>query len=311
MKKKLLLYLLPVILLNLSGCKNESVVPESNPATSTDTRNARTDNVTGVIYVNDFYTILGDTAAENNLLSWSDNQGFTQLNLYNMSTILSDVNMKAELDAFISKAHGSMYHLKIGLVASGSGTASKIKDFCQSSASDPDAIVSEYEFWNKPNSYSTFSTLQTAINSVHDSYPAVKREVYVSKFTDASETNPENTDTICRRIIRNNETVCIVNYSNNAFNLSSTLKNKLIQLANNAQLLNKVVDVEIIFNVNTLSVDPNIYNYFSVSAGNHSFDEAYFSVLNDINNAAITNRSYLNIKGYSIYRYSNAILARP
>ena len=69
--------------------------------------------------------------------------------------------------------------------------------------------------------------------------------------------------------------------------------------------------VVILFIVNTSSGDPNIFNYFDVSSGNHEFMDAYNNFMTGYEAATIDHKDHLDIIGYQIYRYSNAKLARP
>lgn len=287
------------------GCNKSNPTPNKQPEVPVSTKTTPEAS----IYVNDFATILGNTASEDSLLDWSIAQGFTQINLYNIGTILGSTTTKNQLNSFVGKAHGSPYYLSVGFIAAGSTTAGNIDTYCQNYANIPDAIISEYEFWNTGFSFSGFIPLQTGMNNVHSTTASVDRITYVSKFTDKA--GVYHTDSICRSLINNNETIFLVNYSTNAYNLSATLTGKLQQLANNAQALGKVADIVILFNVNTSSSDPNIYNYFSTTGLNHPFADAFTNLMSGYASSAITNKAHLNIKGYSIYRYSNAASARP
>jgi hypothetical protein len=310
MKNKFLV-LYGLLIIGFTMCKKDSnCVKEQERQAPSAPSDERTGGPDAALYVNDFSTILGNTNKEDSLLNWCLAQGFTQINLYNIGTILGSGTTKTQLDNFVGKAHGVTYGIAVGFIAAGSTTANNIDTYCTNYTNKPDYIVSEYEFWNGANSFATFSSLVSAMTTVYNNTsPAVGRGLYVSQFVDAAAVS--GTATIVQSLINNSETIFLVNYSNNAYNLSGTLTNKLQAIANEANGLSKVADIVILFNVNTGSSDPNIYNYFSTSGSNHPFVDAYNNLINDYNNSAITNKASLNIKGYAIYRYSNARLARP
>ncbi len=264
------------------------------------------------IYVNSFASILGDVAKEDSLLNWCQAHTFGRINLYNISTIISNSTTAGQLNTFIGKAKASPYFLKVSFVASSAtGVNNYYNNYYLLYPNKPDAITSEYEFWNGTNSFSTFMGIGNNMTTVYNatSSPQVEREIYVSQFNDAA--GVYTTPQIAQYIVTNSDRVYLVNYTATAYNYGSTLQTKLQILADAGAALNKIVRVVILFNVNTSSSDPNIYNYFSTTGSNHPFPDAYNSVRTGYNAASFPNKSFLLLQGYQIYRYSNARLARP
>lgn len=264
------------------------------------------------IYVNNFSTILGNTALEDALLNWCQTHLYNRLNLYNISTIIGSTATANQLNAFIFKAKSAPYYMKVSFIAS---SASAVNNFYNNYyliyPNKPDAITTEYEFWNSPNNFTSFMGIGNNMTTVYNSTtsPQVQREIYVSQFVDNGGAYLPNQ--IAEYIVNNHDRVYLVNYVTNAYNYGTTLQNKLQLLANAGATLNKTVRVVILFNVNTASSDPNIYNYFSTSGMNNPFYAAYNNVLTGYNAASFPNKSFLLLQGYSIYRHSNAVLARP
>lgn len=76
--------------------------------------------------------------------------------------------------------------------------------------------------------------------------------------------------------------------------------------------LNKEVNVVILFNVYQSSPSPEIWDYFATTGMNNEFENAFVEWSADYDASTdITNKSYLNIKGFGIYRYTDAKLSRP
>lgn len=308
MKNNLLL-IACLLAIGIASCKKDCTnakQTEPQPASAA----SRTGGPDAAIYVNSFSNILGDSLKEDSLLNWSLAQGFTQMNLYNISTILGSNSSKSKLNNFIYRAHSGTYGLEVCFVASSASTASNIGTYCVNYANKPDRIVTEYEFWNGTNSFSTFSTIVSAMTTVYNNTtPPVEREGYVSQYSDAAGIT--GSTSIIQSVINNCDNIVQVNYSASAYSLSGTLSNKLQAIANEANSLGTVANITILFNVNTASSDPNIYAYFSTTGSNNNFVNAYNNLMNDYNNSPITNKASLNIHGYAIYRYSDARLARP
>ncbi|MFC4634488.1 hypothetical protein ACFO3O_11255 [Dokdonia ponticola] len=76
--------------------------------------------------------------------------------------------------------------------------------------------------------------------------------------------------------------------------------------------LDREVIIVILFNVYQMSPSPEIWDYFTTTGMDHEFEDAFTEWSAEYNTSTdITNKEYLKIKGFGIYRYSDAKNARP
>ncbi|MGL5891352.1 MAG: hypothetical protein ACRC3B_15790, partial [Bacteroidia bacterium] len=220
------------------------------------------------------------------------------------------------LAAFCTKARSTTYGIDIGFVAASATTANSESTYYQSRSLTNERqsyMITEYEFWNSGNSFATFSGIMTAFTNARllSTTPKINRQAYVSQYKDAANLATHDT-VIARQILDQMEYIVQVNYVNNAYNWSSTLETRLQTIANAAFNKNVTARVIILFNCNTSSSDPNIYNYFSTTGSNQPFVNAYNNIRTAfIANTTIVNKSKVSLVGYQIYRYTEARLARP
>lgn len=279
------------------------------------------------IYINDFYTagILGNSSLEDDLLVWIDENDFTDVYLYNIGAILAD-GKDAELSSFVTKAHNEVPSLKVTFVSAGFGDSfTEIEEYHADRDNErPDGIVSEIEFWNGSMSYaSNYAPWINKVNDLKFTVPVgslvplnedVTRQFYIGKIKDPGM--PPSL-TIAKELVTHHEEKFLTNYHNDAWLLStSTLENSIVNklnlLAQAGMELNKEVNVVILFNVYQSSPSPEIWDYFATTGMNNEFENAFVEWSADYDASTdITNKSYLNIKGFGIYRYTDAKLSRP
>lgn len=280
------------------------------------------------IYIDDFYTggILGNDVLEDDLLAWIDENDFTDIYLYNIGAALED-GLDASLSAFVSKAHTQNPYVKVSFVSAGFGTSfSNIKEYHYGISEDqkPDGIVSEIEFWNDGMTFfDDFAPWIDSVNNLKLAIPTgeiaplnadITRQFYIGKIKDADGAPSLE---IAKELVTNHDEIFLTNYHTNAWHLSSSMDensiiNKLNLLAQAGMELNKTVNIVILFNVNTDSDSPDIWTYFATSYSDHEFEDAFVEWKSEYNaSTAITNKTFLNIKGFGIYRYSDARSARP
>jgi hypothetical protein len=85
------------------------------------------------------------------------------------------------------------------------------------------------------------------------------------------------------------------------------LQNRTTYLGEAANSQNRTIDLIVIF-----SAEYSFMNsYFNVSSQNHTFEDAYQTVLNQFNTASFNCKANVRLIGYQIYAYSYAIAARP
>jgi hypothetical protein len=320
--KNILLFACIVSVITFSSCSKTEIPTPANPS-----RNAAVSTQTVILqppvarrvyaglYVNDFDQILGNQVAEDTLLAWSKRQGFNVLSLYKIRDILLNSQQNA-LAAFCTKARSATYGIDISFVAASASTANSESGYYQSRSVVSERqsyMLTEYEFWNSGNSFATFSTIMSAFTNARNlsTTPKINRQAYVSQYKDAANLSTHDT-VIARQILDQMEYIVQVNYTNNAYNWSGTLENRLQSVATAAFNKGITARVIILFNCNYNSTDPNIYSYFSTTGSNQPFVNAFNTIKSAFNaNTTITNKNRVSLVGYQIYRYTEARQARP
>lgn len=275
------------------------------------------------IYINNFVNddILGNEAKEDSLINWCIYQDFNNVYLYNIGSALSS-GMQEELDSFVHKANDQS--IDVTFVSAGFGTSfSNIVAYHEDYTYIPQGIVSEIEFWNGSGDYDAdYVPWLDRLDSLKFVPPFgeplplnadVKRRFYIGKIK-----NPglPPSITIAEDLINHHDEIFLTNYHSNGYNLSTSasensIRNKLSLLAEAAKNLGVEVNVVILFNVRQDSPAPNIWSYFSESNENHDFRAGYEKWYHDFINATdIDHKEYINLKGYGVYRWTDAKVAR-
>ena len=267
------------------------------------------------IYINRFKSdgILGDATKEDELLEWCVQNDFNEVTLYNINTIMNTETDRDALNAFVGKAHGWSPAIKVGFINAGLSSFEKTRNYLLDDTypNKPDAVTTEYEYWNDPYSYDNFIPLMSGITSLKIGPDAIdaelERQHYVSRFEDDAGVWAD--DVITKQGINNTEEIFLVNYHSNAqeFNVDGAYHNKLRALAVQAESVNLTQDVVVLFSVNDESVDPDIYDYVAANG----FDAAYQNWMEGYEDAEIEHKDRLNIVGYQFYKYSKALEAVP
>lgn len=279
------------------------------------------------IYINDFYTggILGDSTLEDNLLAWVDENDFTDIYLYNIGAALGD-ELDNDLRAFVKKAHNQDPYVRVSFVSAGFGDSfTEIEEYHDGRKdSRPDGIVSEIEFWNGSMNFT--DDYAPWIDKVNDLKftpppgdfvplnPGITKQFYIGKIKDPGL--PPSL-AIAKELVIHHDEIFLTNYHNDAWELSgstseNSIVNKLNLLAQAGMELNKEVNIVILFNVYQMSPSPEIWNYFATTGMDNEFENAFVEWSTEYEASTdINNKEFLNIKGFGIYRYTDAINARP
>ncbi len=306
------LTLLLVFLVAFFSCNQQEIAKQSDdfiPINNAKAKIATDDKYTRGIYVDDFVNIVG-TEEEDYLLKWCQVNNFNRVNLYNINSMTTN-NQLVDLEQFIYKAK-NYYNISVSIITSELTSISNATSYYNSNlyATKMDAVTTEYEFWNSGYNFNAFLNLSSQVNNLNlISLNTVKKEAYIGQIQDNLNLYSQNQ--VALNLVKRFNKILLVNYVNNAQNYNSTFQNKLQLLANSAASLNTTIKIEVLFNVNTSSSDPNIYNYFDVNAQNHNFVDAYINFMTGYNLAVFPNKNRIDITGYHVYRYSNAKLARP
>lgn len=279
------------------------------------------------VYINDFYTggILGDMALEDNLLAWVDENDFTDIYLYNIGAALMDEEDDA-LRAFVKKAHNQATPVKVSFVSAGHGDSfTEIEEYHDGRKdSRPDGILSEIEFWNNPKTFAAdYAPWIVKVNDLKFTpppgefvplNPGVSRQFYIGKIKDPGQ--PPSL-AIAKELVMNHDQIFLTNYHTDAWELSGSIEEnaivpKLNLLAQAGMELNMEVNIVILFNVNVDSGSAFIWDYFATTGMDNEFENAFVNWSGEYDASTdITNKAFLKIKGFGIYRYSDALAARP
>ncbi|NND87702.1 MAG: hypothetical protein HKM28_00480 [Flavobacteriaceae bacterium] len=279
------------------------------------------------LYINDFYTagILGNPVMEDELLAWVDVNDFTDIYLYNIGAILSD-GLDDDLRSFVIKAHNQDPYLRVTFVSAGYGDSfTEIEEYHDGRKdARPDGIVSEIEFWNGSMSYaSDYAPWIVKVNDLKFTpppgeivplNPGVTRQFYIGKIKDPGM--PPSL-AIAKELVLNHDEIFLTNYHTNAWELSGSTEensiiNKLNLLAQAGMEVGQQVNIVILFNINQMSASPEIWDYFATTGMNNEFENAFAEWSADYNASSdILNKEFINLKGFGIYRYTDALNARP
>jgi hypothetical protein len=279
------------------------------------------------VYINDFYTggILGNNTLEDELLAWVDENDFTDIYLYNIGAALA-AGLDDDLRAFVDKAHNQDPYVKVSFVSAGYGDSfTQIEEYHDGRKDNrPDGIVSEIEFWNDSMTFvDDYEPWIDKLNDLKFTPPPgeitplnadLTRQFYIGKIKDPGL--PPSL-TIAKELVTHHDEIFLTNYHNDAWQLSgsteeNSIVNKLNLLAQAGMELNKEVNIVILFNVYQMSPSPEIWNYFATTDMDNEFEDAFVEWGAEFDEStAITNKEFLNLKGFGIYRYSDAKDARP
>ncbi len=258
------------------------------------------------IYVNDFENILGNSAAELNLLNWCNTNGFRTLHLSGINSAINSSNSAIRtatctaLNNFIGIAKAAPYYKTINIIVGGANTAMGVYTNYYNNVSYPNkfnGFLTEYEFWNTNSytgtsptcpTYAEFANLTATLAAISSSAPAIGRYAYIgNSFNDAacvsSITNTNcltnslscvsNSTTIFSNIINNYSRIYLAYYqSSSCCSITATMLGRLNTIANAAAAQSKTVSLEIIYN-SKYDTDPtsyDLYNYFATSTTQNS-----------------------------------------
>lgn len=275
------------------------------------------------LYVNDFDTVIGNQAKQNELIQFTQQRGFNTLYLYDLTNIISNPVTKTQLQSFITLAHQS--GLKVGGVGGsehrligGAGTYSRL-DYNNTTTlpiQKFDLLNLENEFWiyhnpptesGQPETFAIYTQWLTNItNMLTGTTPEF--DVYVGNIKDdGSGFTPEQ---VAWDLVAKNKRIMYamyipsVDFHAPAWGLNY-IDEKLKLLADVAALQNKNIDIVIIFS----GRDIHMKDWFI----ENSFVSTYHKVLTAYNNWGTTwgeetaqNKNRLKFKGYFVYTYQDS-----
>lgn len=294
----------------LSGCKKNDCTPQTSAAATTPAAEKINTNPTyRGLYVDNFNTILGDTAKENTLLRWCKQYKIKVISLYDLNTIFQHpANNNPKLAAFIKKAKTNYQIRQVAAVrgtdANFTQTISIYNDTRTDTTERFNVFNLENEWWNNGTAcdFTCYTAhLKTEFNLAHAAVPPIISEEYIGWFLNPAGQDQLQADTLVkysdRILVHDYRTAPDFGY----------MQSRLRFLGKAAKTQGKVISIIIIF-----SAEPSFMaNYFDVNAQNHSFDDAYAAIVTQHNAATFTGKNNIKIIGYQLFDYSYAKAVRP
>jgi hypothetical protein len=291
----------------------------TNGSTSTTTVSPTTiPPIMKAVYINSFDTICGIAAEEDILLNWCKKYSINTMYLYSLNTVLSTTTKYTALSNFINKAKAAGITKFFGFRSSessniGTGTSSN-KSYNASQSTNKINYSFEDEFWNydsetgtppgaDANGNSTWSVWLPQQQNIYATAKSqgLSSDFYIGHVRDLIDNTP--TETIAAGLVSYTDRIhisCYISSSSmdtvdGAFN---NIKTRLEQLGSAALLLNKKIDVVVIFS----AVSTDSYNYFL----SNSFQKAYDKVVSSFNNTYFVGKGGINLVGWNVYGYQQA-----
>ena len=161
----------------------------------------------------------------------------------------------------------------------------------------------ENEWWNNgPSCNFTCYTsiLQTMKTTAKNQTPSITTEAYIGWFKnpDGQELNQANV------LVSFLDRIMVHDYQKSP--QIGYMTSRLSFLGQVAKSQNRTMDVIVIF-----SAEPAYMgDYFNSTSQNHSFQDAYVSILNQFDAASFDYKDYVRLIGYQIFTYSYAVMVR-
>jgi hypothetical protein len=302
--QKILLFLSIVLLSACQKNRTNSVVSSDNQKVSPQ---ATTPAYVG-LYVDNFQLILADTAKENKLLRWAKKNNFNALTLYGINYYLPYSSNYVALQKFITKAKNN-YAIKEVNMTGGSAVnftndVSLYNASCSLAVQKLNWCNLEREFWNGDQSFNFSYTIMDATKTWGVAQtPSVKIEEYIGWLKDSvtAPVNPAREASIADSIVKVVDRLLVHDYQ---ANLNFAYVQPRLNLLGQAAIAHgKKLDVVIIF-----SAEQSFSRtYFS----NNPFINAFTLIKNANTSATYSGKAGINLVGYQIFTYADAILARP
>jgi hypothetical protein len=268
------------------------------------------------MYVNQFASILGNTAAELALTNFITSKGMNDLTFY-MGSLLSTSQNRTYMRSFITQLHslGQNYWSAGFRVfsnvtqASGCidtnnpGTEASYNIGCSFNGEKFDGFTQEWEFWNN-NPYGDFTTFTVDDIQIYNYCQAngMKYDIYLSKCEDYAALVPDSV--IATHIVTYHDTVHLVAYiSESTYNsnkgLSAARKAQLELLGYAAIAANKVQEFTILW-ASYGNSGVNMRDWFV----SHPTLLAYVGFESEYNAWVSPAKAGLKFMGQKIYAYS-------
>ena len=268
------------------------------------------------LYVNNFENILGNETAENELLAYSQNNGFETLLLYGLHIINSNHNLQNPatniiLANFIYKAKTSYGVLDVGATAENAWFFTNVINVYNNSRNNPleklDTYHLEFEYWNYSSTgpggyyctnYLTPNSLPCTVDGAFQFYIATLKSMktladsnahLITTEAYAGWTTAGQADTIGANLDRLRLHAYVEN-PNTAFNYS---ENRLLDFANG----NPGIVISIIF-----SSEPNFMQNWLINNSMSAAEQIYTA--NYISGSSSWSNN-INLEGFTYFAYTH------
>lgn len=265
------------------------------------------------LYINDYDTIIGNSAEKNSLVSFYNYFGFNSLYFYDLTTVLSSSSGRTNVRDFNTLIRTSGITNVGGIGGSsttlvGSGTTGNNSRYyfntgCTVSAQTFNVFNLENEFWNYPDnvgtvSFADYSNQLLSISAV-TSGNSITFDAYIGLIRDNTSTYTQSQiSTILVNRLDRILLSCYVTTSQFTGSTNygfTTVDEELELLGTAASGSNKTIDVIIIFHGGT----SYMHSYFA----QYGFQNAYSQFSSSFNSWASPSKNYINLIGYMIYGY--------
>lgn len=256
------------------------------------------------IYINDFEFILGNISKEDSLLNWCKKRKFNAISLYDLGTIFDNPANTIPLANFIKKAR-KKYNFSVAAVRGGNNSLTQTHQF---NIGQTDLLKRfnvfnlESEWWNNEVSWPTYIGYLGTLDSLTTiSSPAIIAEEYIGWFR-----NPLGMDSImAAELVKKSDRILFHDYQS-APSLGYC-QSRLEYIGKAAAAQNKTIDIVVLF-----SSEPTfMYNYFSITGLNKSFEQAFYTFKNQYTTTSFPGKSNLKLVGYQIFTQTTSRQARP
>ncbi len=260
------------------------------------------------VYIDSFEWIIGDTASENSLLRWCKKESLNAISLYDTKAILLNKAVYPKLAKFIKKAR-TQYGIKSvaavrSLGSQFTGSTSTYNNTRSDTMERFNVFNLENEYWNS-NASNTFGdwvkNLNTMNTTAHAATPRITSEFYFGWFQ-----NPSNKEASqAAKMVAQTDRILLHDYW--ASPNFSYIQSRLAYLGQEALKQNKIMDIVVLFSVEQAFA----YDYFNTLAQNHSYQDAYNSIILQHNATSFNGKDNIRIIGYQLFCQSWARRARP
>jgi hypothetical protein len=263
------------------------------------------------LYVDQFDIILGDQAAEDDLLNYAISNGYDYISLYRLSHILNSslngvypfnqVNRAIELKNFLIKAHNSTYNLKV--IAIDGLNFSDVLNYekTYTNANEQfDGYNLEDEFWNAGNIHSAWNDYETRLSTIstHAHSKGKIIETYIGRILLYPRSNPGpnqyTLDDVITGLVTLSDRILVDVYVNDPSNQEAYnfFKERFFEFEYWCQNNSSTVDLYPIFSYKC--------NKMAGWFQSNSIDDAFVAIDDDVNTYSMSDYSTFIQNTYSV-----------